>query len=109
MDRFQKLQKGAYLINMGRGAHLVEEDLLTALETGQIRAATLDVTREEPLPENHPFWKKENITITPHIGALTFCQATVEQVTRHIHAFEKGKNSLLLSTGIPVTEKPLPK
>ena len=91
MDRFQKLQKGAYLINMGRGAHLVEEDLLTALETGQIRAATLDVTREEPLPENHPFWKKENITIPPQIGALTFCQATVEQVTRHIHAFEKGE------------------
>ena len=90
IGHFNRLQKGAYLINMGRGSHLVEEDLLKALETGQIRAATLDVTREEPLPENHPFWKEDNVTITPHIGALTFCQATVEQVTRHIHAFEKG-------------------
>lgn len=91
IGHFNRLQKGAYLINMGRGSHLVEEDLLKALETGQIRAATLDVTCEEPLPENHPFWKEDNVTITPHIGALTFCQATVEQVTRHIHAFEKGE------------------
>lgn len=90
-DHFRQLQKGAYLINMARGAHLVEEDLLKALESGQIRAATLDVTREEPLPENHPFWAEENITITPHIGALTFCQATVDQVAKHIHAFEKGE------------------
>lgn len=90
-DHFSGLQRGAYLINMGRGAHLVEADLLKAIETGQIKAATLDVTREEPLPENHPFWTEENITITPHIGALTFCQTTVEQVSRHIQAFEKGE------------------
>ena len=91
-DTFRQLQKGAYLINLGRGAHLVEQDLLKALETGQIRAATLDVTREEPLDENHPFWKEDRISITPHIGGLTFCQATVEQVTRYIHAFEKGEH-----------------
>lgn len=91
-DTFMQLQKGAYLINLGRGAHLVEQDLLKALETGQIRAATLDVTREEPLDENHPFWKEDCISITPHIGGLTFCQATVEQVTRYIHAFEKGEH-----------------
>ncbi len=90
-DTFGQLQNGAYLINLGRGAQLVEEDLIKALETGQIKGATLDVTREEPLPKDHPFWKEENITITPHIGGLTFCQATVEQVTRHIHAFEKGE------------------
>ncbi len=86
-----RLQQGSYLINLGRGAHLVEEDLLKALETGQIKAATLDVTCEEPLPENHSFWSEENITITPHIGGLTFSQATVEQIARYIHAFEKGE------------------
>lgn len=90
-DLFSRLHKGAYLINLGRGAQLVEEDLLKALETGQIKAAALDVTREEPLPENHPFWKENRITITPHIGGLTFCQETVEQVSRYIHAFEKGE------------------
>lgn len=92
LDLFSRLQKGAYLINMGRGSHLVEEDLLKALETGQIKGATLDVTREEPLPGNHPFWTEKNITITPHIGALTFCQATVEQVAKHIHSFERGES-----------------
>lgn len=90
-DLFSRLHKGAYLINLGRGAQLVEEDLLKALETGQIKAAALDVTREEPLPENHPFWKENRITITPHIGGLTFCQETVEQVSRYIYAFEKGE------------------
>lgn len=91
LGHFSQLQKGACLINLGRGAHLVEDDLLKAIKSGQIRAATLDVTRQEPLLENHPFWKEENITITPHIGGLTFCQSTVEQVTKHIRAFESGE------------------
>lgn len=89
-DCFQRLQHGAYLINVGRGAHLVENDLLEAMQAGYIRAATLDVTDQEPLPTDHPFWNNQTITLTPHIAALTFCHETVEQVADFIRAFEQG-------------------
>ena len=88
---FSHLGHGAYLINLGRGAHLVEKDLLTAIESGQIHAATLDVTSHEPLPPTHPFWEHDRITITPHIAALTFCQETVTQIAHMIEAFERGE------------------
>ena len=91
LDLFRQLQRGAYLINAGRGAHLVENDLLDALKSGLIRAATLDVTRQEPLPQDHPFWNNDNITVTPHIGALTICSETVEQVAYYLRAFERGE------------------
>lgn len=89
-DCFRLLHHGAFLINVGRGAHLVENDLLEAMHTGYIRAATLDVTTQEPLPADHPFWNNEDITLTPHIAALTFCRETVEQVAGFIRAFERG-------------------
>ena len=91
LDLFRQLQRGAYLINAGRGAHLIDNDLLDALKSGMLRAATLDVTSKEPLPHDHPFWNNDNITITPHIGALTICRETVEQVASYIHAFERGE------------------
>ncbi|MDC0032968.1 glyoxylate/hydroxypyruvate reductase A [Alphaproteobacteria bacterium] len=62
---------GSYLINVGRGGHLVEEDLLGALNSGHIAGAALDVFREEPLGKNSPFWVHSNVTVTPHIAALT--------------------------------------
>ena len=65
-DMLAKLPKGAYVINPARGGHLVEEDLLAALDSGHIAGATLDVFRQEPLPANHPFWTHPNVTITPH-------------------------------------------
>ncbi|EEO28430.1 2-hydroxyacid dehydrogenase [Oxalobacter paraformigenes] len=91
LDLFRQLQRGAYLINAGRGAHLIDNDLLDALKSGMLRAATLDVTSKEPLPHDHPFWNNDNITITPHIGALTICRETVEQVASYVHAFERGE------------------
>ncbi len=71
VNNLQKLAKGAYLINVGRGEHLVENDLLQVLETGHLSGAHLDVFREEPLPEKHSFWELKNVTITPHVAALT--------------------------------------
>ena len=68
-DLFAKLPKGALLVNVGRGGHLVEEDLIPALESGQLSAAALDVFRQEPLPSDHPFWSDDRIYITPHIAA----------------------------------------
>ncbi|WP_233827965.1 2-hydroxyacid dehydrogenase [Paraburkholderia sp. ZP32-5] len=88
---FAKLAKGAYLINVARGAHLVEADLLDALASGQLAAATLDVFREEPLPADHPFWQTPRITITPHTSALTLRDESVAQVASKIGALMRGE------------------
>ena len=65
---FARLPRGAGLVNAGRGRQLVEADLLTALGSGQISAAVLDVFRDEPLPAGHPFWRHPNIIVTPHVA-----------------------------------------
>ena len=72
LDRglFDCLPRGACLIHAGRGAHLVEQDLLQALEDGRLGGATLDVFRQEPLPPKHPFWTHPLITVTPHLASL---------------------------------------
>lgn len=66
-----RLPHGAFLINAGRGGHVVEADLLEALETGRLAHATLDVFRAEPLSSEHPFWSHPRITLTPHVASLT--------------------------------------
>ncbi len=71
LDLFKKLKSPGYLINAGRGSHLIEEDLIYALDTKVLEGAWLDVFEEEPLPENHVFWNRPNIMITPHIAAVT--------------------------------------
>lgn len=68
-ETFSALPRGAYLINVGRGQHLVEADLLKALDSGQIAGACLDVFNTEPLPNEHPFWSHPSIIVTPHIAA----------------------------------------
>ncbi|SOE65652.1 Phosphoglycerate dehydrogenase [Burkholderia sp. OK233] len=88
---FSKLAKGAYLINVARGGHLVEQDLLEALASGQVAAATLDVFREEPLPPDHLFWQESRITITPHMSALTLREESVAQVARKMTALMRGE------------------
>ncbi len=88
---FSKLAKGAYLINVARGGHLVEQDLLEALASGQLAAATLDVFREEPLPPDHLFWQEPRITITPHMSALTLREESVAQVARKMAALMRGE------------------
>ena len=83
LDLFKKLQKPAYLINVGRGSHLVEEDLIYALDTDQLAGACLDVFETEPLPENHPFWNRNNIMITPHIAAITPAKDAAEVIVEN--------------------------
>lgn len=68
---FAPLAHGAVLIQAARGAHLVEADLLSALESGQLSRAILDVFATEPLPSDHPFWKHPQVTVTPHVAAIT--------------------------------------
>lgn len=88
---FSKLAHGAYLVNLARGAHLVEADLLDALASGRVAAATLDVFATEPLPPDHPFWHEPRITITPHCSADTLRAEAVGQIAAKIGALERGE------------------
>ncbi len=85
-ETFAGLPDGAYLINSARGKHLVEEDLIAALDAGKLGGACLDVFRNEPLPEDHPFWARPEIVVTPHISSLTnpkdACPGIVENYRR---------------------------
>ena len=68
---FGRMPRWAGLVNAGRGGHLVEADLIAALDSGQLSGAVLDVAGEEPLPQNHPFWQHPRIILTPHVAAET--------------------------------------
>lgn len=68
-DLFNRLPRGAGLVNLGRGRHLVEADLLAALDGGQVGHAVIDVLAEEPARPDHPFWSHPGITLTPHVAA----------------------------------------
>jgi len=86
-----KLPQGSYLINVARGAHVAEPDLLALIKSDHIAAATLDVFRNEPLPAQHPFWQEPRITITPHISALTLRRESVQQIAEKIRKTAKGE------------------
>lgn len=85
-----QLQPGGYVINVARGAHLVDDDLIELLDSGHLAGATLDVFRTEPLPLEHPFRQHPNITITPHISALTLRDESIVQMAGKILALERG-------------------
>lgn len=88
---FACLAPGAYLVNLARGAHLVEDDLLPMLEQGQLAAATLDVFVNEPLPPVHAFWRHPRVTITPHIAAITLPEQAMDQISANILRLEAGE------------------
>ena len=90
-DTLAKLQSGAYLINVARGRHVVEEDLLALLDSGQVAGATLDVFRTEPLPAGHPFWTHPRITVTPHTSARTLRSESIAQIVAKMQAMERGE------------------
>jgi glyoxylate/hydroxypyruvate reductase A len=87
---FARLPRGAGIINAGRGRQVVEDDLLAALETGQLSAAVLDVFREEPLPPAHPFWRHPRIVITPHVAAETHPPTALSIIAKAIGDLEAG-------------------
>jgi len=80
----------ALLFNVGRGNALEEQGLLTAFESGSIRHAFLDVFEQEPLDNSHPYWRHPNITITPHIAALSFPEQVVEIFTENYQRWRDG-------------------
>ncbi|MDX4944176.1 glyoxylate/hydroxypyruvate reductase GhrA [Providencia manganoxydans] len=88
---FSQLQQKAYIINLARGSHLIEQDLLVALESGQVAGASLDVFASEPLPQMHPFWTHPRVAITPHIAAITVPQEAMDMISDNIKRIESGQ------------------
>ena len=88
---FAALPRGAQLVNVGRGGHLVEADLIEALDHGVLSAAVLDVAEHEPLPAGHPFWSHPRILLTPHIASMTAPEAAVEFVLETIARHRRGE------------------
>ncbi|WP_375464985.1 2-hydroxyacid dehydrogenase [uncultured Methylobacterium sp.] len=86
---FARLAPGAYLINFGRGAHLVEVDLLEALAAGQVGHAVLDVFEQEPLPADHPAWSHPGVTVLPHVAAPTSRASAAAVVAAAVAAFRR--------------------
>ncbi len=84
---FAKLPKGAFIINAARGGHLIEDDLIAAIDDGHLAGATLDVFQTEPLPESSPLWNHPRITVTPHVAALSdpraAALAAIDGIARH--------------------------
>jgi glyoxylate/hydroxypyruvate reductase len=90
-NTLSQLPAGGYVINVARGAHLVEADLLALLDSGHLAGATLDVFRTEPLPPQHPFWKHPRVTVTPHTSARTMRDETIAQIAGKIRALRAGQ------------------
>ncbi|MDY0872051.1 2-hydroxyacid dehydrogenase [Dongia rigui] len=89
-DLLGRLKPGASLINVGRGGHLVEEDLIAALESGQLIAASLDVFSQEPLPATHAFWRHPRIFMTPHNASDTDPAGGLAAIARQIARAAQG-------------------
>jgi len=85
-----QLSQGAYVVNVSRGALLIDEDLLALIESGALDGATLDVFQEEPLSPTHAFWHHPRITVTPHVSAVTRIEESVAQIAAKIRRLEAG-------------------
>ena len=84
------LQPGGYVINVARGKHLVEQDLVDLIDQGHLAGAMLDVFRTEPLPAEHAFWQHPKITLTPHTSARTLREESLAQIVGKIEALQRG-------------------
>ena len=84
------VKNGAVIINAGRGGLIEDNDLLKALDVGKISGCTLDVFNEEPLPQEHPFWLHEKVTVTPHISAPTRLKSSIKSILANINRIKKG-------------------
>lgn len=88
---FARLRPAAHFINVARGAHVVEADLLEALASGHLAGAALDVCRDEPARPHHAFWRHPRIALTPHIAAMTLRRESVAQIAFKIGALERAE------------------
>jgi glyoxylate/hydroxypyruvate reductase len=88
---FARMPRGAYVINVARGQHIVEPDLIAAVRSGHLSGAALDVQRREPLPADDPLWSVPGITITPHIAAQPSTETVADQFVASVRALERGE------------------
>jgi glyoxylate/hydroxypyruvate reductase A len=88
---FDAMPQGSFLVNLGRGGHLREADLLAALESGRLAGATLDVFNTEPLPDDHPFWSHPKILVTPHVASTGGADTAAALVVENIRRARAGK------------------
>ena len=96
-----RLARGAHVVNIGRGAHVVDADLLALIDERHLSGATLDVFNDEPLPSGHPFWRRPEITVTPHVAGVTLPEQAVAQIAAKIGRLERG----LTVTGVVDRER----
>jgi glyoxylate/hydroxypyruvate reductase A len=89
--RLAWLRPEASLVNLARGAHVVEADLLAALDAGRLRHAVLDVFAAEPLPPSHPFWRHPRVTVLPHAAALTDPRSAAQVAADNLRALAAGR------------------
>lgn len=90
-NTLSQLPSGATIINPARGDHVIDNDLIQALDDGHISSAVLDVFHIEPLPNNHPFWNHPKITVTPHIASLTAPETAAPIVANNIRRIRAGQ------------------
>jgi glyoxylate/hydroxypyruvate reductase A len=88
---FARMRRGASFVNLARGAHVVEADLIDALDRGPLHRAVLDVFHAEPLPADHPFWAHPRITVLPHTAAQTDARSAAAIAARNVHALRAGR------------------
>jgi glyoxylate/hydroxypyruvate reductase len=91
-NKFAMLPKGAYVINVARGGLIIDGDLIAAIDNGHLSGATLDVFREEPLPQDHRFWLHPKIRMTPHVSAVTLIGPSTKQVAKKLEQFSRGES-----------------
>jgi glyoxylate/hydroxypyruvate reductase len=88
--RLAQIRPGASLVNLARGGHVVEADLIAALDSGHLNRAVLDVFAAEPLPAEHAFWRHPRVTVLPHVAALTDVRSAADVVARNVRALRQG-------------------
>lgn len=96
-ETLEKLPRGAFVINLGRGGHVVDNDLIATLDSGHLSGASLDVFEQEPLPADHPFWKHPRIHITPHVASLTTAPSVAPQIIENYRRAVSNKPLLNLA------------
>jgi len=98
-ELFEKLPKGAFVINVARGGHLVDEDLVEMLDNAHLSGASLDVFHEEPLDPSHPFWQHKKIVMTPHCASVSDTNSVVPQIIENFRRMKNNEDLLhLVST-----------
>jgi glyoxylate/hydroxypyruvate reductase len=87
---FAEMRRGASVVNLARGAHVVDADLMASLDCGHLHRAVLDVFHSEPLPAEHAFWRHPQVTVLPHVAALTDERSAASVVAANLHALACG-------------------